>query len=254
MINASRILKPFDLFFMMTVKNSRYFIMGIMAACILFFNAGTAFPWYDETHLAIAKAAGYKKWYLAAGADMAKVKAGHKERLNHFVSIPPETVVTPEMVKKQIRKYDKPGFSGRLYGAIVASVRDYLEVKKKGKYAEYHMAYCAHYVGDLSQPLHNTPYNDYNKKFHRRTDGLINHDVLDKYQEIVVYPIRISSEEDLIKEIVRIANLSLDKAHQIEAENRLLTPKEAYDQISHSASLFKGILDYVSSRAGTQNR
>ena len=32
--------------------------------------------WLDETHLAIAKAAGYQKWYNAAGADIAKVKAG----------------------------------------------------------------------------------------------------------------------------------------------------------------------------------
>jgi len=32
--------------------------------------------WHDETHLAIAKAAGYQKWYNTAGPDIAKVKAG----------------------------------------------------------------------------------------------------------------------------------------------------------------------------------
>ena len=32
--------------------------------------------WHDETHIAITKAAGNEKWYNAAGADIAKVKAG----------------------------------------------------------------------------------------------------------------------------------------------------------------------------------
>ena len=51
---------------------------------------------HDETHLAIAKAAGYEKWYNAAGPDIAKVKAGDKEGYNHYSNNPPDTVVTPE--------------------------------------------------------------------------------------------------------------------------------------------------------------
>ena len=227
------------------MKKNGYLIPGLVFVCFFFLYAGDLFAWYDETHLAIARAAGYKKWYNAAGADMIKLKLGQKEGLNHFVNNPPGTVVTEKMVTKQIRRYDKIGISGRLYGAIVASLRDYISDKKQGKYAEYHLALCAHYVGDLSQPLHNTPYNAYNEKFHTKTDGVINHDVLQNYKRIKIYPIRIQSEKDLIKEIVRIANLSLAKGRRIEKENRLLTKKEAYDQISHSASLFKGILDYV---------
>ncbi|MFO7971638.1 MAG: hypothetical protein R6U40_07790 [Desulfobacterales bacterium] len=53
------------------------------------------------------------------------------------------------------------------------------------------------------------------------------------------------SEEDLTNEIARIANLSLKKGYQIEDEKRVLTRDEAYEQISHSASLFKAILEYV---------
>jgi len=30
--------------------------------------------WFDETHVAIAKAAGYPKWFNAAGPDMIKEK------------------------------------------------------------------------------------------------------------------------------------------------------------------------------------
>jgi hypothetical protein len=35
--------------------------------------------WFDETHLAIAKVAGYQKWFNAAGPDVAKIKMGDKE-------------------------------------------------------------------------------------------------------------------------------------------------------------------------------
>jgi hypothetical protein len=32
--------------------------------------------WFDETHIAVAKVAGYSKWFNACGADMIKVKMG----------------------------------------------------------------------------------------------------------------------------------------------------------------------------------
>ena len=158
----------------------------------------------------------------------------------------PGTVITPEMVFQQIKKYNnKTDIRGHLYGAIIASVRDYLKEKQKGKYGEYHLAFCSHYVGDLSQLLHNTLYNSYNRKNHETTDGIINDEVLDNIDKIKVYHIKIESEEDLANEIARIANLSIEKGYQIQDEKRLLTKEEAYEQISHSASLFKAILRYV---------
>jgi hypothetical protein len=107
------------------------------------------------------------------------------------------------------------------------------------------MGFCSHYVGDLSQPLHNTLLNPFNRKHHVKTDGIIEEEVLSNLQRVELYPIVIDSEQTLIKEVARIANLSLKLAYQIEAEDRLLTKEEAYKQISHSASLLKGILDYV---------
>jgi hypothetical protein len=68
---------------------------------------------------------------------------------------------------------------------------------------------------------------------------------LDNLDKIKIYPIWIASEEDLAKEIARIGNLSLALGYKLEDENRILTKEEAYHQISHSASLFKGILEYV---------
>ena len=40
---------------------------------------GNAYPWNDETHIAIAQVTGYAKWFNATGADMAKLKAGKIE-------------------------------------------------------------------------------------------------------------------------------------------------------------------------------
>jgi hypothetical protein len=229
------------------MRKTNYPIVTLLSIFFVISFSGNSYPWHDETHITIAKATGYKKWYNAAGADMAKLKAGDVEKQNHYVNNPRGTTVTPEMILKQVNKYNQTNdLIGHLYGAIIASVRDYLKAKDNGKYGEYHLAFCAHYVGDLSQPLHSTLlYNSYNRKYHQTTDGIINDEVLDNMDKIKIYPIKINSEKDLANEIARIANLSLKKGYQIQDEKRLLTKEEAYGQISHSASLFKAILEYV---------
>ena len=202
--------------------------------------------WHDETHLAIAKAAGYEKWYNAAGADITKIKAGDVEKKNHYVSNPPGTIVTAEMVLHQAEDYNTPNDTkGHLYGAIIASIREYRTTTQTGKYAKYHLAFCAHYVGDLSQPLHNTRYNAYNQRNHTATDGIIEDEVLYNLPLIEIYPITIDSEADLAREVARMANLSINLGYRLEAEGRMLSRQEAYGQISHSASLFKAILKFA---------
>jgi hypothetical protein len=200
--------------------------------------------WYDNTHLAIAKAAGYPQWYNAAGPDIAKIKAGEKEARNHYSNNPPGAVITPQTILDQVARYDDPTDErGHLYGAIVASLRDYRSAKAAGKYAVYYLGYCVHYVGDLSMPLHNTIYNSFNRKNHGAMDGAVDDEVLDHLDKIKIYPIKIQSEDDLVREIARIANLSMKLGYQLEAENRNLTKEEAYIQLGHSASLFKAILE-----------
>jgi hypothetical protein len=209
-----------------------------------------SWAWHDETHLAIAKAAGYQKWYNAAGADITKIKAGDTEKKNHYVNNPPGTVVTPAMVLRQAALYNDPSDQkGHLYGAIIASIREYRTTKLTGKYAEYHLAFCAHYVGDLSQPLHNILYDTYNRKYHVATDGIIESEVLSNLPLIKVYPIKIESEADLAREVARIANLSINLGYRLEKENRMLSKQEAYKQISQSASLLHGILKWLKSEA-----
>jgi len=135
--------------------------------------------------------------------------------------------------------------SGHLYGAIIASLRDCRSFKAQGKYAEYHMAYCAHYVGDLSMPLHNTVYDDFNRQHHSATDGIVEDEVLNHLGRIKIYPIVIKSEDDLVRETVRIANLSMKLGYRLEAEGRMLSKDEAYEQLGRSASLLKAILEWV---------
>lgn len=208
-----------------------------------------SFAWHDETHIAIVKVTGYPKWFNACAADVVKLKAPDTEQGNHYVNNPPGTVVTPTMVLHQASRYDRPEENGHLYGAIIASLRNYIEAKKEGRYGEYHLAFCSHYSGDLSMPLHNTLSDSFNKTYHAQIDGIINDEVLDNLGRIKIYPILIHSEEDLAGEIARIANLSIELGYRMEREKRLMTKREAYEQISHSASLFKGILEYLGSSA-----
>lgn len=202
--------------------------------------------WSGKSHLAIAKAAGYEGWYNAIAADIAWLKFGKIELRNHMVFNPPGTIITPKMVFDQVKKYNnKYDERGHLYGAIIASIRDYIKDKKRRKPLVHHLAFCVHYVGDLSQPLHNTPYNSFNRKHHSMFDRIINYEVLDNLHKIQIYPIKIDTEEDLASEIARIANLSMALGYKLEKEDRILTEEEAYIQHGHSASLFKAILGYL---------
>lgn len=204
--------------------------------------APSALGWFDETHMAIAKAAGYKKWYNAAAADVSRIKLGKKEGSNHYHNSPRGTVITAKMVLEQARRYDQIESDGHLYGAIIASYRAYKGAKAQGKYAGNHMAYLVHYIGDLSMPLHHTPYNRFNKRYHMANDGIIDDEVMAHLERIKIYPITIRSEKDLAREVARVANLSKQLGHRMEDEDRLMTREEAYRQITHSASLLKAIL------------
>jgi hypothetical protein len=218
----------------------------MVPVAIVFATPHLSTAWNDETHLAIAKAAGYYKWYLAVGADMIKIKAGNIEPDNHFFNNAPDTPVTPALIESQLDKYNREDPPGHLYGAIIHAIRDYLETKARGKYGEYHLALCAHYVGDLSMPLHNMPLSEFTKKYHKETEQFVNEEGLNRLvRKIKIYPIKIDSETALMKEISRIANASLLLGYRLQAEDRLITRTEAYKQLGHSASLFKGILEYV---------
>lgn len=222
----------------------------ILTSCLFFFvfTSGSALGWHDRTHLAVAKAAGYTQWYNAAGADMTKLKAGQTEGTNHWFSNTANIEVTETMVLEQAERYNRASDAeGHLYGAIIASLRKYIEDTEGGKYAAYHMAFCAHYIGDLSMPLHNVPYDDFNAKHHSANDGIVEHGALNNIGLIQKnsYRIVIHNERDLAREIARIANIARHLAMKIKKENGDMTQDEAYLQLAHSASLLRAVLDYA---------
>ena len=216
---------------------------------ILNLATGTSWAWYDKTHIAIARAAGYKHWYNAAGADIAKVKAGTKEGRNHFFNNDHNEEVSAKTVLSQADRYNQSNDKeGHLYGAIISSLREFRSAKSAGKFPEYHIAFCVHYIGDLSQPLHNSSHDRFNKAHHAINDGVVEEEVLDKISEIQknMYEIKLRTghfDEDLAKEIAKIANISRGLALKLRAENRDMTNGEAYTQLGHSASLLKAVLN-----------
>lgn len=233
------------------MNSSRIKLIIFLLNLFIVTNLSTAFGWHDETHLAVAKAAGYSKWYNAVGADITKIKAGSIEFYNHYFNNNNNVEVNPEMVLSQVNKYNnREDKEGHLYGAIIASLRGYKKTVEAGKYPEYHLAFCAHYAGDLSQPLHNTSYDDFNKTHHVVNDGLVENEVLKNIARIEknMYPVNLNPkhfEEDLSREITRIANLSRTLGYKLRTENRDMTREEVYIQLGHSASLLKAILKYL---------
>jgi hypothetical protein len=220
----------------------------ILISLIISFS-GTSWAWHDKAHMAIAKAAGYKYWYNGAGADITKIKAGASEEKNHFFDNYKNADVTSKMVLEQANRYNDPNDEeGHLYGAIISSLRDYRSSKLTGKYSEYYMAFAVHYIGDLSQPLHNVVYDGFNKTHHSTNDGIIDDEVLDNIDKIQknMYEINLRPdhfEEDVAREIARIANISRILGLKMRAENRNMTREEAYAQLGHSASLLKAVLN-----------
>lgn len=214
-----------------------------------------AWAWHDKTHLTICRAAGFDKWYHCAGPDIAKIKAGNVESYNHWFNNSAEIQITPQVVLDQAARYNRVEGEeeGHLYGAIIASLRQYQKTLQEGKYALYHLVYCAHYISDLSMPLHNIAYDDFNKQHHVANDGIVEDTILHQPKRITkhMYPIKLSQtnfENDLAREIARIANLSRKLGYRLRAENRDMTPEEAYVQLGHSASLFKAVLQYLNQK------
>jgi hypothetical protein len=186
--------------------------------------------------------------YNLAGPDIAKIKAGKIENYNHYSNNSGIEQVTKEVVLSQILRYNKTedtDQTGHLYGAIIGSIREYQDDTRGGKYAEYHLAYLGHYLGDLCNPLHNTAYDDYNKKNHKANDAIVEQDIFGFLHYIPVNVVEITSEDDVVNMIIQIANNSMKLGKKIRSENRDMTKSEAYQQISQSASLFKGILKWL---------
>ncbi len=97
----------------------------------------------------------------------------------------------------------------------------------------------------MSQTLHNIGYSAFNRKHHKEIDGLVNDGILDNLGKIKIYQITIKSETELAQEIAKVAKQAMALGYNLEKERGVLTKEEAYQQLGHSVSLFRAILEYV---------
>lgn len=240
----------------MTAFCVRFLLVSIFLSFLSFFLPDVSQAWFDETHIAVAKAAGYRKCYNAAGPDIAKAKLRddkikdeiipNYEKQNHYFENHANKEVTAAMVLEQRRSYDAPGDSeGHLYGAIAESLKRY---RDRPGYAEDLFAYAVHYIGDLSQPFHNTSDASPDKSLHKMNDGIVEDEVLENVGRIKehIYDISLplqSFDDGLAREIARIANISRDLAGRVRLrKDGKMTKEEAYMQLGHSASLLRAVV------------
>lgn len=243
---------------------TKHLVRLMVIAFLLTMITGQALAWFDKTHVAIAKAAGYEYWFNAAGADIAKSKAGNKEGNNHYFDNLKGEKVDSKMVLEQAKLYDFPDDKeqGHLYGAIIAAIRKHDNLFNAQQYVGYHMAFASHYIGDLSMPNHNIPFilmngypnnRDEGIKWHLDNDGIVESAILDQTEEITkrMYIITLRDEyfeTDLTAEISRIANLSRNLGEKMRTEKRVMKSEEALIQLGHSASLLKAVLEHYKKR------
>jgi len=224
-----------------------------------------ALAWHDATHMAIFKAAGLDNYaYLAVGPDMAKEKSGGYEDGNHYRDNAKGVIVTATMVLDQVRDYNcRCNDEGHLYGAIIAALNQYQERKSRDKQARYPLGFAGHYIGDLSMPLHNVDYNDFNKAWHSANDGAVEGDENEPTDSKVARiaagirekmnrlpPYRFSAAKDdpakfnheLAKKIAEIANRAIALGYAMQEANpqrTVMSSEEAYGQLAESAALLK---------------
>jgi hypothetical protein len=225
-------------------------IASFSTVLALIFSSLPAFAWHDKTHLSVAEAAGFDLWYSSAAPDVAKSKSEFRaaEEKNHYYNNNADKEVDEALVISQASRYNMPDdVEGHLYGAIIGAVRAYKAESASGKYAEYPLVFCAHYIADLSMPLHNTVYDDFNKNRHSINDGIIESSVRNNigYIQRNIEDITLESESDLAREIAKTANTARKLGYTLRKEQRDMTQNEVYTQITRSASLFKAVLKYV---------
>jgi hypothetical protein len=232
----------------------------VIIACTISLCPNQTMAWHDATHMAVAKAAGIDNY-----ADMAKEKAGEIEAGNHYNNTPKGVEITPEMVLGQFSDYNKPGDAdGHIYGAIVASVNDYLIKGSGSKYARYSLGYAAHYLGDLSMPFHNIAFNDFNKANHTANDGIVEitgtkdettdakvarlAGEIQKRMSKIPLPQLSTDINSFCKEIAihisAIANKASALGYAMQEANpqrTSLTEEEVYSQLAQSAQLLKAV-------------
>ncbi|HPC00766.1 MAG TPA: hypothetical protein PK836_03685 [Syntrophales bacterium] len=252
--------------------------VGAMAAAavaaVLILTAGGAWAWSSRTHAFIAERAGVRHpWYVNFPDLIRRENLPLLAPLHHH-NAAPKTVVTREYVDRfrvEERDLVDPAAGGVVLrvpvphpaGVLYRKIVDLYEAAqgKTGWEFDYYLFCIAHYIGDLSQPLHNCPYGDkaaadgrvypemgrWAREMHGEFDG-----ALDPYLPLddegeglfrsFLRRVVILSVDDLKEEIARVANGAIALAATCHGEGRIMTKREALHQAAASVSLLRAVL------------
>jgi len=243
---------------------------------ILFLPFSNSFAWDCKTHAYIAKKAGIRIPEAACLPDIIRDENPSLLAPFHYHNASPDTVVTPEYINKYTVKEEiitidgrtinifVPHEAGILYWEIIniyEKMKSLDMTKPDNQLAyEYYIASIAHYIGDLSQPLHNFPYGsspasdgkvylkegEFNKEEHIKFDEafsfyLSSDPEINQKIDNALNTVNIKSKDDLKKEIAKIANSAIKIANSCYKEKRLPSKEELIRQIASSISLIKAI-------------
>ena len=236
---------------------------------------GTGYGWSWRTHTFIAKQAGMENPRLANIPDASRFDDIYLLIRFHYHNAAPGTVVTSDYIDKydaretaMVPKDDKgkakpvkimlPHEAGVVYWKIIDCYRKLKKTTYRSEY-DYALMSIAHFIGDVSQPLHNYPrdreiaadgkfYQEegaWGRKLHKPFDNRFDQILLHKQSllpSINPKPVKISSERDLRREVAKLANGAIQIAGRCYKEQREMTDAEAIEQISGSIGLLKAVL------------
>lgn len=237
----------------------------VFLICGLLLFSSVASAWHDKTHIALGlaiygseegfreaeKRGEFTAYYDLAAPDLAKIRAGN-EACNHYYDQSRNELIAKEMVLQQVAQVGKvctDTEKGRLYGAITDSLRKYIEIKSKGGFADYYMAYVGHYVGDLVMPLHNVEFSGI--KHHSANDAVVEKEInLTTYNQARIIACMqeytLNSEDEVIAKMLELASEASTLGYRLVDDNkRTMTAEEAYTQLGAGASFFKAIQAYA---------
>ncbi len=240
----------------------------------LLFCCSQAWGWSSETHMFIATEAGLEYPVTACFPDLSKKENDALMGPFHWHNAAPTTVVDAAYIDKyQVKQgtYVKksspaealsirvPHPAGVLYWEIVDLYKKLQG--RSGWVREYYLANLAHYVADLSMPLHNFPHGK-----DPASDGQVYADIgtwaakkhgtfdsaLDSWLpltpakrqqfETMITPVTLTTAL-LPSEVAKIANKSIALANKCYSEGRVMTKDEALAQAAMSVSLLKAMVE-----------
>lgn len=234
-----------------------------------------ACAWSSRTHVFAAREAGIKNPQYTYWADFTKDENKALLAPLHYHNAAPGANITPAYIEKYIVKEEElvPLADRRAYpikvrvphpaGVLYWKILDLYEQMKinRGWEYEYNVMMIAHYITDLSNPVHNFPHGDkkagdgkaypaaghWAKKNHESFDSILEPLLpLDekKYRNFKssLTPIKISSADDLKKEISVIASGANRLALRCYRASRILTVDEALKQIALSVALLQAVI------------